>query len=70
MVASGPLTTADVAVLMDKGNVGTAVEEMFGQVGLPIIPVLIHGGAKMHFNLTTRTYSVPKRDLVQAAQVC
>jgi hypothetical protein len=40
MVASGPLTTADVAVLMDKGNAGTAVEEMFGQVGLPIIQFL------------------------------
>lgn len=65
----GPLAHLDVAVLMDKGNAGTAVEEMFAHIGVRVIPVLIHGGFRTSYERADRTYHVPKRDLVGAAQV-
>jgi hypothetical protein len=65
----GPLAHLDVAILMDKGNAGTAVEEMFVHVGVSVIPVLIHGGYRMTYESASGTYHVPKRDLVGAAQV-
>jgi hypothetical protein len=64
-----PLAGADVAVLMDRGNAGTAVEEMFRHLDVRVIPVLIHGGAKTAYDPSDGTYRVPKKDLVEAAQV-
>lgn len=68
-IQSGPLKHYDVAVLVDKGNVGPAVLEMFNQAGLRVIPILIHGGYRMHVDRSDMTHHVPKRDLVGAAQV-
>jgi hypothetical protein len=69
MLRSGKLAGADVALLMDKGNAGTAVQEMFSHIGVRVIPVLIHGGYQTAYDRYDGTYKVPKRDLVEAAQV-
>ena len=69
MLRRPPLARTDVAVLMDKGNAGTAVQEMFSHVGVGVIPVLIHGGYQTAYDPRDGTYRVPKRDLVEAAQV-
>jgi hypothetical protein len=69
MLRSGKLAGADVAVLIDKGNAGTAVQEMFAHIGVRVIPVLIHGGYQTAYDRSDGTYRVPKRDLVEAAQV-
>ena len=69
MLRRPPLARTDVALLMDKGNAGTAVSEMFAHVGVRAIPVLIHGGHQTAYDRSDGTYKVPKRDLVEAAQV-
>ncbi len=69
MLKHPALASADVAVLMDKGNAGTAVSEMFSHIGVRVIPVLIHGGHQTAYDRADGTYKVPKRDLVEAAQV-
>jgi hypothetical protein len=68
MLRRAPLAGKDVALLMDKGNAGTAVQEMLRQAGLNVIPVLIHGGYNT-VHEPDGTYKVPKRDLVGSAQV-
>jgi hypothetical protein len=70
MLRRPPLSTTDVAVVMDLGAAGTAVLEMFRQAGLSgMVPVLIHGGYATTYDQETATFKVPKRDLVQSAQV-
>jgi hypothetical protein len=70
MLRRPPLSTTDVATVMDLGAAGTAVLEMFRQAGLSgVIPVFIHGGYATIYDEETGTFKVPKRDLVQSAQV-
>jgi hypothetical protein len=68
MLRRHPLRANDVALLMDLGNAGAAVLEMFRHIGIGVIPVLIHGGYNTAYE-PDGTYKVPKRDLVEAAQV-
>lgn len=68
MLRQSPLAGKDIALLFDKGNAGTAVQEMLRQAGLGIIPVLIHGGYNTVLD-PDGTWKVPKRDLVGSAQV-
>jgi hypothetical protein len=70
MLRKHPLRGKDIALLMDLGNAGQAVLEMFRHIGIRgVIPVLIHGGYQTSYDPQDGTYKVPKRDLVQAAQV-
>jgi hypothetical protein len=54
---------------MDKGSVGSVVLEMFKQAGVGVIPMLIHGGYATSYDVCDGTFKVPKRDLVEAAQM-
>jgi hypothetical protein len=59
----------DGALLMDKGSAGSVVLEMFKQAGVGVIPMLIHGGYATSYDVYDGTFKVPKRALVEAAQV-
>ena len=54
------MTLSKPLLLMDRGNAGTAVEEMFRHAGVGVIPVLIHGGYQTNYDRRDGIYRVPK----------
>lgn len=61
-----PLSTSRTLLLIDYTGVGRPVFDMFVEAGLNPLGITITGGSEVHRDLVG--YTVPKRDLVGAAQ--
>ena len=58
------------SLALDYTGVGRPVYEMFEDVGLKPVGILIHGGASVNHDAGTHIYRVPKRDLIGILKVC
>jgi hypothetical protein len=57
------------SLLVDRTGVGAGVLDSFHEHGVNPIGVTIHGGSAVTEDQLTRSYRVPKRDLVSAVQL-
>jgi hypothetical protein len=69
LLATAPLSTSNTVLVVDATGVGRAVVDLMVAVGLHPMNVTIHGGNEIHADLATSEASVPKRELVVAAQL-
>jgi hypothetical protein len=69
LLATPPLATAHVAVVVDSTGVGRGVTDLMYAVGLHPVCATIHGGRDTTGDLNTCEVHVPKRELIMAAQL-
>jgi hypothetical protein len=68
-LAQGPLSTAEVGLVVDRTGVGEGVVEAFEIAGLTPVGIFITGGQLVNFDAADNTYSVPKKDLADAIRI-
>jgi len=67
LLATSPLAERRCCLLVDITGVGRGVYDLMRREGLEAIGITIHGGSEL--GGTAEGWSVPKRDLIAAAQV-
>jgi hypothetical protein len=70
LLATPPLSTAHVCLVVDATGVGRGVVDLMVAAGLAPLNVTITGGDQVHADLGRSEMSCPKRELIVATQVC